>query len=277
MLIENGLPATQGTAVVIEDDPDIRNILCAVLQQAGFDVQSGATGRDGVEIVRNNTPTVVTLDVGLPDIDGYEVLRRIRTTSDCYVIMLTARTHESDTLTALQAGADDYLTKPFRPRELRARIDAMMRRPRTGATSSARTMGPPAASAPASASVSAAVAAGRRSAVLSRGALVLDGEARTVRVAGREILLTRSEFDLLHEMLRSNGSVRTKSTLVGVVRGDDYRGYSYVSDADQRSVEVHMGNLRRKLALHLGATELITTVRGLGYRLAPLPPQETRP
>ncbi len=132
MLVEAGLPSTPRAAVVIEDDLEVRNLICAVLRQAGFDVESAATGNDGVEVVRSNAPTVVTVDVGLPDIDGYEVLRRIREVSDCYVMVLTARADESDALMALQYGADDYLTKPFRPRELKTRIDAMLRRPRTG-------------------------------------------------------------------------------------------------------------------------------------------------
>ena len=122
-----------GVAVVIEDDDDVRNLLDAVLQQAGFEVHSAATGRDGVEAARQHQVNVITLDVGLPDIDGFEVLRRIRQFSDAYVVMLTGRDEELDTITALQGGADDYITKPFRPRELRARISAMMRRPRQGA------------------------------------------------------------------------------------------------------------------------------------------------
>ncbi|WP_049822270.1 response regulator transcription factor [Arthrobacter sp. H41] len=268
--------AEQGSAVVIEDDIDIRNIVVAVLRQAGFDVHSEATGRNGVEVVRRMTPTVVTLDVGLPDIDGYEVLRRIRNISDCYVIMLSARADELDTLTALQAGADDYLIKPFRPRELRARIDAMLRRPRLEATR------PPAPPVPASAppptllpaTATAAAVDLRNPAVLRHGELVLDREARTAKLADEELLLTRSEFDLLHDLLRSNGAVRTRSALVGVVRGEEYRGYSYVSDADQRAIEVHIGNLRRKLTNSDRSHDVITTVRGIGYRLIPLPGQQ---
>ena len=114
-----------GVAVVIEDDADVRNLVGAVLRQSGFDVHVAPEGRAGVNLVREHEATVVTVDVGLPDIDGYEVLRRIRNFSNCYVVMLTSRGDELDTLTALQSGADDYLTKPFRPRELRARIAAM--------------------------------------------------------------------------------------------------------------------------------------------------------
>ena len=119
-----------GVAVVIEDDDDVRNLVDAVLRQAGFEVHAAATGREGVDVVRHKQASVVTLDVGLPDIDGFEVLRRIRQFSDAYVVMLTGRDEELDTVTALQTGADDYISKPFRPRELRARVSAMMRRPR---------------------------------------------------------------------------------------------------------------------------------------------------
>src|SRR6476620_7278340 len=119
-----------GVAVVVEDDADVRNLVEAVLRQAGFEVHSASEGREGVDVVRREDAQVVTLDVGLPDIDGFEVLRRIRQFSDAYVVMLTARTDELDTLTAFHTGADDFLAKPFRPRELRARVGAMMRRPR---------------------------------------------------------------------------------------------------------------------------------------------------
>ena len=122
-----------GVAVVVEDDEDVRNLVEAVLSQAGFDVHGAASGREGVEVVRSQKASVVTLDMGLHDIDGFEVLRRIRQFSDAYVVMLTARTDELDTLTALHTGADDFMTKPFRPRELRARVAAMMRRPRQDA------------------------------------------------------------------------------------------------------------------------------------------------
>ncbi|TRW43929.1 response regulator transcription factor [Georgenia yuyongxinii] len=118
------------TAVVIEDDDDIRGLLVAVLTQAGFTVHSAATGRDGVTQVRTHEPLVTTLDISLPDIDGLEVARRIRMFSPTYLVMLTAHADEVDTLLGLEAGADDYITKPFRPRELRARVEAMLRRPR---------------------------------------------------------------------------------------------------------------------------------------------------
>lgn len=119
-----------GVAVVIEDDADMRNLLQAVLVQAGFEVHTASDGREGVEVVREKQANVVTLDIGLPDLDGFEVLRRIRQFSKAYVVMLTGRTEEPDLLTALRGGADDYITKPFRPLELRARISTMLRRQR---------------------------------------------------------------------------------------------------------------------------------------------------
>lgn len=254
--------ADPGIAVVIEDDLDVRNLLSTVLTQSGFTVQAAADGRSGVEAVKEHNPTLVTLDVGLPDIDGYEVLRRIRGFSDCYVIMLTAHDEEIDTLTALQAGADDYVTKPFRPRELRARIAAMLRRPRSGSPSEkpTTTAAPPAEE---------TAPPARPDSLLRHNGLVLDKDTRTVSVRGEELVLTRSEFDLLHELLRSAGAVRTKGDLVRVVRGQYYRTDTYISEADERAIEVHIGNLRRKLGEDPRSPRWLMTVRGVGYRLVP--------
>ncbi|MHA7286861.1 response regulator transcription factor [Arthrobacter sp. MDT3-44] len=253
-------------AVVIEDDLDIRNLVSAVLEQGGFQVTGATTGREGVDVVRQEHPVVVTLDIGLPDIDGYEVLRRIRSTSDCYVVVLSGRTDETDILTALQAGADDYILKPFRPRELRARIDAMLRRPRI-AQHAHSTPAPPA---PVAATPSAETGAGTSSdRLLRNGSLVVDGETRTATCSGIELPLTKTEFNLLHELMRSNGAVRTKEDLVRVSRGRDYRGYNFVSRTDERAIEVHIANLRQKLARADGNPELIITVRGVGFRILP--------
>lgn len=247
-----------GVAVVVEDDADVRNLVEAVLRQAGFEVHSAAEGREGVDVVRREDASVVTLDVGLPDIDGFEVLRRIRQFSDAYVVMLTARTDELDTLTALHTGADDFLTKPFRPRELRARVAAMMRRPRSG--------GQPAAS-QAPAPVTAAPAPDN---VLHHNGLALNPDMRSVTVDGEPLALTRSEFDLLHALLRAAGAVKSKTDLVRVVRGEYYRADAYISESDERAVEVHVGNLRRKLQEDPGQPRWLQTVRGVGYRLAPV-------
>ncbi|MFJ6000823.1 response regulator transcription factor [Arthrobacter sp. NPDC092385] len=264
----SSLPAGERrAAVVIEDDLDIRNLVCAVLEQGGFQVSVAATGREGVDVVRQQHPVVVTLDIGLPDIDGYEVLRRLRSTTDCYVIVLSGRADETDILTALQAGADDYVVKPFRPRELRARIDAMLRRPRLlpahpqaqPAPPAVAAQGPSAGSGPREGSDT----------LLRNGNLVVDSEARTATCSGAELPLTKTEFNLLHELMRSNGAVRTKEELVRVSRGGDYRGYNFVSRTDERAIEVHIANLRQKLARSEGDPDLITTVRGVGFRIMP--------
>lgn len=273
-----------GLALVVEDDDDVRHLVEDVLRQAGFEVLSAATGREGAEIARREAPTVVTLDLGLPDIDGFEVLRRIRTSSDAYVVMLTARDEEPDTILALQSGADDYLTKPFRPRELRARIAAMMRRPRGGVADATlegrpaapagddreRTTAPPSPVRAASPNAGAAQApAARPDPLLRHSGLTLDPRARTVALGRTPLDLTRSEFDLLHALLRAGGGVLTRSELVRVARGERYREDSYVSEADERAVEVHLGNLRRKLGDDPRQPRWLVTVRGVGYRLAP--------
>ena len=180
-----------GVAVVIEDDADMRNLLEAVLLQSGFSVHTAGSGREGVEVVRRQLPNVVTVDVGLPDIDGFEVLRRIREISDAYVVMLTGRTEELDVLTAFHSGADDYITKPFRPRELRARIATMMRRPRQEATGA-----PPPASVP-------PPALPQEDSVLRYNGLTLNAGTRTAAVRGAPLELTRSEFDLLQDLMRA--------------------------------------------------------------------------
>ena len=249
-----------GVAVVVEDDEDVRNLVEAVLSQAGFDVHGAASGREGVEVVRSRKASVVTLDIGLTDIDGFEVLRQIRQFSDAYVVMLTGRTDELDTLTALHTGADDFMTKPFRPRELRARVAAMMRRPRqefAGGTS----LEPGAAP-------SAVLALPQDSAFRHNG-LVLNPHTRSVTLDGVPTSLTRSEFDLLHALLKAAGAVRTKVDLVRVVRGEYYGADAYISESDERAVEVHIGNLRRKLREDPLQPRWLQTVRGVGYRLAP--------
>ena len=254
-----------GVAVVIEDDADVRNLLEGVLSQAGFEVHTAADGREGVEVVRHKQANVVTLDIGLPDIDGFEVLRRIRNFSDAYVVMLTGRTEEPDLLSALNAGADDYISKPFRPRELRARVAAMMRRPRheiRGQDPEAWPPGPVQAAPPANAGV------------LHHNGLILDHRTRSVAIHGEQLGLTRSEFDLLHVLLRGGGAVCTRSDLVKAVRGDLYEADAYISEADERAVEVHIGNLRRKLKEDPAAPRWLQTVRGVGYRLAPKRPEQ---
>jgi DNA-binding response OmpR family regulator len=247
--------------LVIEDDQDIRELVRTVLSQAGFQVTVASSGAEGVLAAKTLNPDVITLDLGLPDIDGFEVSRQIREFSDAYIVMLTARAEELDTLIGLESGADDYLTKPFRPRELRARVAAMMRRPRAATE---RTENPGAADASAD---TGATPNGRGN--FRHNGLDLSYASRSVAVDGQELNLTRTEFELLYALLEAGRTVRTKSDLVRRLRDEDYDVGSYISEADERSVEVHMGNLRKKLGDSPQRPRWLQTVRGVGYRLAP--------
>lgn len=236
-------------AVVIEDDPDIRNLIAEILDQAGFAVHTASTGAEGVAQVAAHAPSVTTLDVSMPGMDGFETAKRIRAISSTYVVMITARDDEIDTLQGLQSGADDYLTKPFRPRELRARIEAMMRRPRVA---QAATLEP-----------SRQADAGDE--ITHRG-LIVDPRSRAVTHGERVIELTRSEFDILEALFAARGAVVSKPELATAVRGDTAYGSVFVSEHDLRAVEVHMANLRRKLGDAPATPQWIETVRGVGYR-----------
>ncbi|WP_194408718.1 response regulator transcription factor [Microbacterium cremeum] len=238
-------------AVVIEDEDDIRSLLSTVLAQAGFEVHGAANGADGVELVRAHRPVVTTLDVNMAGMDGFETAKRIRSISSTYIVMLTARTEEIDALQGLEAGADDYVAKPFRPRELRARIDAMLRRPREVAPARADTTAPSSASA---------------AAWLDHHGLRLNPETRVVTVDGDEVVLTRSEFDILADLLSGGRRVRAKTDLAIMLRGDQSVA-DFVSDSDARAIEVHVANLRRKLGESPSEPRWIETVRGVGYRL----------
>jgi len=228
------------SAVIVDDDADIRALIAELLRQSGFEVTEAASGIDGITAVREVQPDVVTLDLNLPDLDGIEVCRRIREITDAYVVMLTARPDEIDRLMGLEIGADDYLTKPFSPRELRARIAAMLRRPRSGG-------GSPAASTAQAESV-------------RHGGLEVDIEGRVAMLDGVELDLTRTEFDLLATLLSGPRRVWPRETLLRTVWGTDW-----VSDG--HLVEVHMANLRRKLGDDPRSGRYIRTVRGVGYRL----------
>jgi len=234
-------------AVVIEDDADIRELVAEVLTQAGFAVRTAASGAEGVELVRATEPVVTTLDVSMPGIDGFETARRIRESSSTYLVMITARGDEVDVLQGLQAGADDYVTKPFRPRELRARIDAMLRRPRE---------------------LGADDDLAERGDVhwIERPGLRVDAARRVVEVEGVDPGLTRSEFDILAALLEARGRVLSKTALSRAIRPAGAE--AWVSEQDERAIEVHVANLRRKLGDSALSPRWIETVRGVGYREA---------
>ncbi|GAC1599906.1 MAG: response regulator transcription factor [Pseudarthrobacter sp.] len=241
--------------VVVDNDEDIRNLLEAVLQQAGFDVYCAANGLEAVSLIRRVDPAVVILDLALPDIDGFEVLRRVRIFSQAYVVVLTGRTEESDLLTSFHAGADDYVTKPFRPRELRVRIAAMLRRPRGGA----HPINPDESLAPDPADPG----------LMHHNGLTLNPKTRSVTVTGNTVDLSRREFDILHELMRRGGAVCARADLVTIIRSELDGKDAPTSKTDERSVEVHVGNLRRKLREDPQTPRWLQTVRGIGYRLAP--------
>ncbi len=241
-------------AVVIEDEQDIRSLLAAVLSQAGFEVHGAPDGMTGIDLVREHRPLVTTLDVNMPGMDGFETAKRIRAISSTYIVMLTARTEEIDALQGLEAGADDYVAKPFRPRELRARIDAMLRRPRHVASSPA--VGP-----------SDAGETAPEEAWREHHGLRLNAQTRIVTVDGADVELTRSEFDILADLLAGGRRVRGKSDLALMLRSDQPAGVDFVSDSDARAIEVHVANLRRKLGESPAQPRWIETVRGVGYRL----------
>ncbi|MGB0100563.1 MAG: response regulator transcription factor [Nocardioides sp.] len=233
-------------ALVVEDDEDIRSLIEFTLQTQGFRVTAVESGLAGVEAVRETRPDLVTLDLGLPGIDGIEACRRIREISDAYVVMITARDDEIDRLLGLETGADDFLSKPFSARELKARVNAMFRRPRTGD------------GAPLHAPDHAAGAGGHE--ILEHGELRVDVDGRRAFREGHELELTRTEFDLLTELMRTPARVWSREALLRSVWGTEWA-------SDTHLVEVHIGNLRRKLDEGRDGARLIRTVRGVGYRM----------
>jgi DNA-binding response OmpR family regulator len=255
--------------VIIEDDADIRQILEAGFRSAGFRVHTFDSGNAGVEGVRVHRPDVVTLDLGLPDIDGYEVARRVRLFSNAYILMLTARAQELDILLGLESGADDYVSKPFRVREIRYRVEALLRRPRLRSDAAGLTDSPfwgsmadvPPASVPDLLGSAP---------LLEHNGLRLRDDSRTVAVNGAELKLTRSEFDLLRALLVSGRAVRTKEELARTLRGDTNAPEGFGREPDEQIIHVHVANLRKKLGDTALRPRWVETVHGFGYRLAPL-------
>ena len=217
--------------LVIDDEPSITNLVSAYLKPEGYEVFIAADGNTGLKAARAFKPDLIILDLMLPGIDGIELLSRLRRESEVYVIMLTARTEETDKIVGLSVGADDYVTKPFSPRELVARVKAALRRLQIGAGS------------------------GGERGVLSFKHVHLDLGAHTVQVNNEPVELTSIEFELLHALAENHGRVLSREQLLEKVWGGEYFG-------EMRVVDVHLGHVRQKL----GSEEFITTVRGVGYR-----------
>jgi DNA-binding response OmpR family regulator len=221
-----------GTIVVVEDDPNIADLIDMYLRRDGHRVIQANDGQKGLDAVERERPRLVILDVGLPgSLDGFEVCRRLRSGSNVPVMMITARDDEIDRVLGLELGADDYLTKPFSPREMLARVKAILRR-------------------------TDFVAAPPRPPVIQAGEVEVDTARREARVAGHVVALATREFDLLQFLAENRGLALSRQQLLDGVWGADWYG-------DERTVDVHVGQLRKKL----GPALSLSTVWGVGYRL----------
>ena len=216
--------------LVIDDEPSIVNLVSAYLKPEGYEVYTASDGISGLKAARGYKPDLVVLDLMLPGMDGMELLSQLRRESNVYVILLTARTEETDKIVGLAVGADDYLTKPFSPRELVARIKAALRRIQPGK------------------GISSA------GAVLAFRHVRIDVDGRSVTVDDHPVTLTAIEFDLLKALAENRGRVLTREKLLEIVWGGAYFG-------EMRVVDVHLGHVRQKIG-----DQFIVTVRGVGYR-----------
>jgi DNA-binding response OmpR family regulator len=222
------------TILVVDDEPRLVSLLEAYLKQGGFRVVTAADGRQAAEVAEREKPDLIVLDIMMPEVDGLEFLREHRRRAETPIILLTARVEDEDRIVGLELGADDYLTKPFRPRELLARIRAVLRRSGTAAV-------------PAD--------------VLELHDLRLDRDLHQVTRAGREVDLTPSEFELLAVLMSRPGRVFSRLELLERIQGIGYEGY-------ERTIDVHVKNLRAKIEAEAGRPKLIQTVYGVGYRMA---------
>jgi DNA-binding response OmpR family regulator len=221
------------TILVVEDEASIASFVSLYLKNAGYTVRTASNGGDALTMAAADQPALIILDLNLPDIDGIEVCRRIRKSADIPILMLTARDEDVDKIIGLEVGADDYLTKPFNPRELVARVKSVLRR----SSSDRKDL---------------------ESAELRHGDLKVDAGRREVHVGTEEIQLAPKEFDLLWELLDHRGLVLTRDQLLERVWGYTFAG-------DTRTVDVHVRQLRRKL----GEASPIVTVWGVGYKVSP--------
>jgi DNA-binding response OmpR family regulator len=222
------------SVLVVEDEASIASFVSLYLKNAGYEVRTASNGTEALASAQSEQPSLIVLDLMLPDIDGIEICRRLRQKSDVPILMLTARDEDVDKIIGLEVGADDYMTKPFNPRELVARVKSILRR----ATPDRRK--------------------DPESAVLKHGDLVIDSGRREVKVGTEEIQLAPKEFDLLWELLDHRGLVLTRDQLLERVWGYTFAG-------DTRTVDVHVRQLRRKL----GEASPIVTVWGVGYKVGP--------
>ena len=226
------------TILIVDDERKIRDLVRSYLEREGYAVLVADSGQGALEVLERANPDIVVLDLMLPDVSGEEVARSVRSHSDLPIIMLTAKAGEDDRVAGLHLGADDYLVKPFSPRELVARVEAVLRRASGGAANGAMS--------------------------LDEGRLVIDRESREVAVDGAAVELTRSEFDLLHALASRPGRVYSRYELITKVQGYDYEGY-------ERTIDAHVKNLRRKLGDDPRHPRYVLTVMGVGYKFGVKP------
>jgi DNA-binding response OmpR family regulator len=225
------------TVLVVDDEPQIVRLVRAYLEEAGFRVVIASDGDQALYVARHDKPDLVVLDLLMPRMDGLEFTRRVRRERDVPIIMLTARAEETDRIVGLELGADDYVTKPFSPRELVARVRAVLR----------RAQAPP-----------------ELPSVLRTGPLILDRATHTVTVSGRPVNLTPTEFGILESLMTTPGRVFRRDELLETVQGVAFEAY-------ERTVDAHIKNLRRKIEPDPGHPRYVLTVRGIGYRINPEP------
>lgn len=220
--------------LVVDDEPKIRDLVRSYLVRAGLDVLTTGSGAEALELATRSRPDLVVLDLGLPDVPGDEVARELRVQGDLPILMLTARTTEADRVRGLELGADDYVTKPFSPRELVLRVQAILRRGHEQEPAGPATFG--------------------------GGELRLDPERRVAVVRGAPVELTPTEWGLLTALSRTPGRVYSRYELINQVRGYEFEGY-------ERTIDSHVKNLRRKVERDPGEPRVVETVTGVGYRL----------
>ncbi|MBF9044395.1 response regulator [Rhodobacterales bacterium HKCCE4037] len=225
------------TLLIVDDDPNIRDVIGFAVEAAGFQADFAADGAAGLAKAQGGAPDLVVLDVGLPEMDGFDVCKELRKTSDVPILFLTARDDEIDRILGMEIGGDDYVTKPFSPRELVARIKAILKRS-AGRAAPAET--------------------------LTHGALTLDPDRHQCSFAGAQVALTQSEFNLLEALLTHPDKVAKRNALVDAVYGHNI----HVSD---RTIDSHIRNIRKKLA-DAGCADSIVTVHGIGLRMGPCLP-----
>ena len=227
---------SQGTILVVDDEPRIAQLVTSYLERDGFRTLSASTGRSALEILARERPDLLILDLTLPDIDGLDICRQVRASSQIPIVMLTARGEEVDRIIGLEMGADDYVAKPFSPRELVARVRAVLRRWGAAKQESPETE------------------------QLSAGGLTIDRGAFEATWRGQKLNLTATEFRLLWALAKTPGRVYSRMQLLDVAQGEAYEGY-------ERTIDVHIKNLRQKMD-DAGITSCrVATVRGVGYKL----------